>query len=195
MPKTNPEARERLVATAADMLRRRCLNATSIRELAKAAKAPLGSTYHYFPDGKKQVVTEAIQYAGAKVSRMLEQYLQKGPLDGIKGLLAYWREVLIETEYQAGCPVIAAAMEDPAVEEVALAQVEANIILNRWCVLIAGALKQKGVSKKKAENLALAVLASAEGAIAITRIQKSIAAYDAVCALTLSQIKDALAES
>jgi len=195
MPKTNPEARERLVATAADMLRRRCLNATSIRELAKAAKAPLGSTYHYFPDGKKQVVTEAIQYAGAKVSRMLEQYLQKGPLDGIKGLLAYWREVLIETEYQAGCPVIAAAMEDPAVEEVALAQVEANIILNRWCALIAGALKQKGVSKKKAENLALAVLASAEGAIAITRIQKSIAAYDAVCALTLSQIKDALAES
>ena len=54
-------SRDRLVIGAADMIRRRGLNATSVRELAKHAGAPLGSTYHYFPGGKQQVVTEAVR--------------------------------------------------------------------------------------------------------------------------------------
>lgn len=37
-----------MLAGAADMLSRRGANATSIREVAKHAQAPLGSTYHYF---------------------------------------------------------------------------------------------------------------------------------------------------
>ena len=64
-------SRGRLVMGAADMIRRRGLNATSVRDLAKHARAPLGSTYHYFPGGKQQVATEAVQFAGAVISRRL----------------------------------------------------------------------------------------------------------------------------
>ncbi len=55
MAKTSTPSRERIVAGAADMISRRGLSATSIREMAKHAKAPLGSTYHYFPEGKQQL--------------------------------------------------------------------------------------------------------------------------------------------
>ena len=67
----NAESRQRLVAGAADMMRRRGLNATSVRELAKHAQAPLGSTYHYFPGGKYQLAAEAVQWADDLTARAL----------------------------------------------------------------------------------------------------------------------------
>lgn len=71
--KPSPAARERIVAGAADMISRRGLNATSIRETAKHARAPLGSTYHYFPEGKQQLATEAVRYTGEWVAQPAAQ--------------------------------------------------------------------------------------------------------------------------
>ena len=77
-------SREQIVTGAADMIRRRGLNATSIREVAKHAGTPLGSTYHYFPGGKTQLATEAVQWAAETVSKVLTAKLRKGPVDGLK---------------------------------------------------------------------------------------------------------------
>jgi len=77
---SSTEPRQRIVAGAADMMRRRGVNATSVRELAKHAKAPLGSTYHYFPGGKQQLVTEAVQFAGGLAARVLAKELSAGPV-------------------------------------------------------------------------------------------------------------------
>ena len=57
---TKEQNKARLTAAAADLIRRRGLQATSVRELAKHAGAPLGSVYHYYPEGKQQFVSEAI---------------------------------------------------------------------------------------------------------------------------------------
>ena len=96
------------------------MNATSIQELAKAAKAPLGSTYHYFPNGKKQVVIEAVNFAGDKISGMLQKSLEKGAVAGLETFLQIWRDVIESTEFQAGCPVIAVAMEQATNETLKL---------------------------------------------------------------------------
>lgn len=87
MSNNKPETRQRLVSSAADMISRRGLDATSIRELAKYAKVPLGSTYHYFPGGKQQVAVEAIQYAGDNVAHLLQQALEAGPIAGLHSFL------------------------------------------------------------------------------------------------------------
>lgn len=180
MPRTNPEARERLVATAADMLRRRCLNATSIRELAKAANAPLGSTYHYFPGGKKQVVIEAVQYAGNKTSRMLDKALEKSPAQGLDALLNLWRNVILETDFKAGCPIIAVAMEDATNEDVQAAQEEAAKIFSRWRRLMRESFIENGADPKLASRLATMVIASAEGAIAMCRVLRDIEPFEEI---------------
>src|SRR5437764_9633704 len=115
--KSSPAARERIVAGAADMISRRGLNATSIRELAKHAKAPLGSTYHYFPEGKGQLATEAVQYAGGTVARILRKELDGGPAAGLRAFLSLWRSIVIESDFRAGCPVLAVSVEEPPADE------------------------------------------------------------------------------
>lgn len=180
MPRTNPEARERLVATAADMLRRRGLSATSIRELAKAAHAPLGSTYHYFPEGKKQVVTEAVQYAGNKVSSILEDAFAQGPAVGLDAFLALWRDVIVSCDFKAGCPIIAVAMVEPSSDEVEAARIEAAKVLDHWQKLIARSVQEHGVGEARADQLATMIIASAEGALAMCRAKKDVAPFDVV---------------
>ena len=72
------DARERMVAGAADMIGRRGASATSLRELAKHSGAPLGSTYHYFPGGKAQLAAEAVHWADDITSRKLGEVLATG---------------------------------------------------------------------------------------------------------------------
>ncbi len=91
--------RERVVVAASAMLAQHGLNATSIRETIKRAEAPLGSTYHHFPGGKHQLVVEAVELAGAQVSRDLERQLQAGALAGIQGFLRLWRDILLDSDF------------------------------------------------------------------------------------------------
>lgn len=180
MARTNPEARLRLVATAADMLRRRGMNATSIRELAKAAKAPLGSTYHYFPDGKKQVITEAIQFAGDKISGMLQKALIHGAITGVNSFLQVWRDVIESTHFNAGCPVVAAAMEEATNEDVEAAHAVAAAVFNQWRKLLGDALVKEGIEQERAGALATMIITSAEGALAMCRATKDIEPFEQV---------------
>ena len=180
MARSNPEARLRLVATAADMLRRRGMNATSIRELAKAANAPLGSTYHYFPDGKKQVITEAIQFAGNKISSMLETTLKQGAKSGLQSFLHVWRDVIESTNFNAGCPVIAAAMEEATNDDIDAAREAAATVFNKWQKLISETLITEGIKRKQANALATMIIASTEGALAMCRATKDIKPFDQV---------------
>src|SRR5262245_1409991 len=106
-------AREKIVAGAADMISRRGLNATSVRELAKHAKAPLGSTYHYFPRGKQQLATEAVRFADGAIAGALRRELEAGPVAGLRGFLALWRGTVLRSDFHAGCPLLAVAVEEP----------------------------------------------------------------------------------
>ncbi|MCG8610499.1 MAG: TetR/AcrR family transcriptional regulator [Pseudomonadales bacterium] len=156
------------------------MNATSIRELAKAAKAPLGSTYHYFPNGKKQVVTEAVQFAGDKISNMLTKALKNGPVAGLDSFLHLWRDVIESTDFKAGCPVIAVAMEEATNEDIEAAHQAAALVFNRWQKLLSESLVQAGINESRANSLATMIIASAEGALAICRATKDFEPFDQV---------------
>src|SRR5690348_3534239 len=63
--------RERMVRSAAVLIREHGLARTGMREIAEAADAPRGSLQHYFPDGKDQVVSEAIDWIATQVTKPL----------------------------------------------------------------------------------------------------------------------------
>lgn len=173
-------ARARLVAGAADLLSRRGMNGTSIRELAKHSGAPLGSTYHYFPGGKQQVVTEAVQFIGDRVSAGLAHALKAGPVSGLKGFLAIWRDEVVRSEFRAGCPVLSVAVEEPASEEEMAALLVAESVFRDWMKLLSASLREHGVGKAQAEAIATLVVASVEGTIALCRAQRSVKPLDQV---------------
>jgi len=175
-------ARQQLVAGAADLLRRRGLNAASIREVAKHSRAPLGSTYHYFPGGKQQLVAEAVEYAGSLVSRMLDASLSNGPVAGLRGFLDIWRQVLDDNDFRAGCPVLAVAIEDPGDLDDPSALTAAAAVMNRWQQQLAQTLRDHGADREAAEQIATLVVAASEGAVALCRAQRSTQPLDHISA-------------
>jgi AcrR family transcriptional regulator len=176
--KTSPQARERIVAGAADMISRRGLSATSIREMAKHAKAPLGSTYHYFPEGKQQLATEAVRYAGDTIAQLLRKELETGPVAGLGAFLALWRKIVVGTDFRAGCPVLAVSIEEPPTDEIPPAVVAAAEAFESWEDLLATSLREHGAESEQAAQLATLVVAAVEGTVAMCRAKRSTQPLD-----------------
>lgn len=172
--RTNPEARRRLVVATAEMLARRGLNATSVREVAKLANAPLGSTYHYFPGGKPQMVDEALQYAGEKFGASLAATLQQGPVIGLRAFFALWQKILLRSDFRAGCPVLAVSIEEPSDGEADAALNTAASIFGQWEQLLRDSLEQAGADSHEAQRIATLTVAAFEGAAAMCRARRSL---------------------
>lgn len=189
------DSRSKLLLGAIDLLRTRGVGATSVRELAKHTGAPLGSTYHYFPEGKVQLVTEAVDLAGEHVSQTLAKVLnQYGTLGGIESFLKHWKKVLQASDFQAGCPVIAIAVESQSGAEFTPTLNSASSALTRWSELLADSLQAHGVSQSAARPLATAVLCALEGAILTCRIQRSTEALDQAGQVMLALLGNTIAE-
>ncbi|MGW8355626.1 TetR/AcrR family transcriptional regulator [Streptomyces wedmorensis] len=183
-------SRERIVAGAADMISRRGLSATSIREMAKHAQAPLGSTYHYFPEGKQQLATEAVRYTGEWVARSLRKELAAGPTAGLRAFLALWRGIVVDTDFHAGCPVLAVAIEEPPADEVPPALAAAAEVFDQWEGLLADSLRAHGADVEQAAQIATLIVAAVEGTVALCRAKRSTDPLDRV-AVQLQALIDA----
>jgi AcrR family transcriptional regulator len=177
VPENTVESRQRLVAGAADMMRRRGLNATSVRELAKHAQAPLGSTYHYFPGGKYQLAAEAVQWADDLTARVLTKALRAGPLAGLQAFLQMWRKILTDSDFGAGCPVLAASVEDLPEDGTAPRDAAAAAFGN-WTSILAQSLSDHGATD--ADRVAVLIVAAVEGSVAMCRAQRSTDPLDYV---------------
>lgn len=180
MQDTTTDPRQRLVQAAAEMLRRRGLNATSVREVAKLAQAPLGSTYHYFPAGKPQLVSEAVSLSAGQIAGYLQKQLANGPRAGLAAFFALWRQLLADSDYAAGCPVMAVVADEDAARDEALPLAAALQAIARWQQLLAEALAAAGLPPARAANLARLMIAAVEGAILLCRAERSSAPLDAV---------------
>lgn len=164
----NEDVRHKIVVGAVDMIRRRGLTAMSVRELAKEAGTPLGSTYHYFPNGKQQVAEEAVRYLGSRMLTNLEEEFGKGPVEALRGWMQLWGDVVARSGFRAGCPVMAVAVEEPPAEGSPLLRAAADVF-DSWRQALAASLREHGVEDAHAGRLATMVIASVEGALAMCR--------------------------
>ncbi len=180
--KAKSETRGRMVAGAADLIRRRGANATSVREVVRYTQSPRGSITHHFPGGKKQLVEEAVRYAGREVSDALRQQVaQLGLLAGLGAFLKMWRGVLQSTQFEAGCPVLTVSVEqyagddnapDPVVQERLLDLT--HEIFTEWQQILSSAMQGEGLPPARARRLARLVVSSIEGTVALCRASRSI---------------------
>jgi AcrR family transcriptional regulator len=187
------DSRQRMVVGAADMIRRRGLNATSVRELAKHTAAPLGSTYHYFPNGKYDLAAEAVRWADDVTARALAKELRAGPLAGLQAFLAMWRNIVVDSDFEAGCPVLAVSVEDLP-DEHAAPREAAGAAFHNWTALLAESLRAHGTAAPDADRVATLIVAAVEGAVAMCRAQRSIAPLDHVTAELTRLVRATLGE-
>ncbi|WP_063010692.1 TetR/AcrR family transcriptional regulator [Nocardia kruczakiae] len=191
MSGTRDDSRAKLVAGAAEMIRRRGLAATSVRDLAKFADAPLGSTYHYFPGGKAELATEAVALAGDLTAATLSRELRKGSVEGLRSFLRRWRKNLLDSDFRAGCPVLAVAVED--VPDAEGSRAAAAAAFARWTDLLAQSLRDDGAEQAAAERTATLIIAAFEGSVAMCRAERSTTALDRIGDQLESLLKAAIA--
>lgn len=184
--------RDKMVVGAADLMARRGLNATSVREVVRYTGTPRGSISHHFPRGKQQLVEDAIVFAGAQVSGPLQHLTEeRGAMEGLRAFIALWRKTLEKSGFEAGCPVLAVAVEqyvgdtmDKEGESDAAAQRHllalANGVFTDWQQILTAALKREGVASARARRLAALIVASVEGTVAMCRAARSAHPLDDV---------------
>lgn len=171
------DTRARMVRGAARMVGTRGAGSTSLRELAKEAGVPLGSTYHHFPGGKQQLVEEAVRSIGNHITRLVESARSRGAGEALDVLTDEWRTVLEGSEFRTGCAVLAVATEDDP-ELRALA----TEVFVSWQQQLAGVLADTGVPPERAPRLARTIVAALEGAVALCRAEQSIRPLEEVVA-------------
>lgn len=167
-----------MVASAALLIRERGAQSTAIADVLAHSGAPRGSAYHYFPGGRTQLLSEAVDYAAEFVATRIAKADNSFSL--LDALVRFYRKNLTETGFRAGCPALAVAVEsgepdkpNPMIDRAAAA-------FTRWNGLITQRLVADGVAEDQAEELAVTMTAALEGAIVLARAARDVKPLDIV---------------
>ena len=172
--------RERMVFSAAQLIRRDGVSATGMRDVVAHAQAPRGSLQHYFPGGKPQLVNEALswtgRYASGRIARFLGAMSQPSPSGLFAAMVRQWTDEFGTIGFSSGCP-IAAATVDCTAESTRAAAAAA---FATWRRPISAALAEMGVPADKTDALATLMVSAVEGAILIARAERDVGALTSV---------------
>ncbi|MFF7892681.1 TetR/AcrR family transcriptional regulator [Streptomyces sp. NPDC007907] len=194
MAKAERGPRERMVFSAAQLIRRDGVHSTGMRQVAADAAAPRGSLQHYFPGGKTQLVDEAVGWAGRYAARRVPRFLAALPEPTPSGLFAemvrQWTDEYEAAGFAGGCPVAAATVE--CAESVPSTRTAASGAFTTWTGAVAEALTGMGVPEERAGALATLMISSLEGAILLARAEQDVRSLRTV-ARELGPLLDAAA--
>ncbi|MDF3302073.1 TetR/AcrR family transcriptional regulator [Streptomyces tropicalis] len=174
--------RERMVFSAAQLIRRDGVGATGMRDVAAHAGAPRGSLQHYFPGGKEQLVGEAVawagRYAGRRVARFLAGLDEPTPGGLFAAMVRQWTDECEAQGFTAGCPVAAATVD--ASSAGASTRENAAAAFAAWRGPVAEALAGMGVPADRAASLATLMISALEGALLMARAERDTRALTTV---------------
>jgi AcrR family transcriptional regulator len=185
--------RERMIQSALILMGEQGIEATSFSQVLERSGAPRGSIYHHFPGGKSQLIEEATRYAGDYVVNMLSAALETDdPTAAVDAIAQFWQGVLHDSDFAAGCPVLAATLEgdrSPAARDAA------RMAFQRWEDLHCELLTRAGVGPERARSLASIAISAIEGAVILARAQHSNAPLERVAGELHALMRDAIGQA
>jgi AcrR family transcriptional regulator len=170
------DTRTRMLQSGAQLFQRRGVSGTAFSDVLQHSGAPRGSVYHHFPGGKEQFAGEATALAGDFLAHALRA--QSGDLHELADAqIDAWVHVLGDSDFAAGCPVAAGAVEGvltPAARDAA------GQSFKQWTIILSEQFAARGVAAEEADSLALLVLSAIEGALLLCRARQDTEALEAV---------------
>lgn len=149
-----------MLASAAEVMRERGAAGVTIDAVLARSGAPRGSVYYHFPDGRNQILTEALRYSGDSITALIDD--AAGRSAGVLAeFVGYWERLLTEGGFTAGCPVVAAAIGCSDGDGPKLST-EAGAILGRWCTALTRAFVNDGFDDADAASLAVMSISALE---------------------------------
>ena len=166
-PTKRGDTRKKMLVTAAQVMRERGAAGVTIDEVLARSGAPRGSVYYHFPDGRNQILAEALRYSGDSITAMIDDATGWGARALLREFIEFWERLLTEGDFTAGCPVVAAAIGSD--DDDLKLSAEAGAILHRWCTALTRAFANDGFDDDDAASLAVTSIAALEGAIVLSR--------------------------
>lgn len=167
------QARESLIAATIDLIRRHGVAATGLTELIAHSGRSRRTIYLNFPGGKAELVAAAVGAAGAAFAELIKSFASMHTVSAAFGAFAdTWKQVLAESGFTAGCPIVAAALGRSEAPEAADAAADA---FREWEDILAARLSEEGVSPEDARSLATTIIAAIEGAVVMSLAAQSTA--------------------
>ena len=192
----NPHSRlgnpkDRMVEATITLMRRSGYSGAGLNEILRESGAPMGSMYHYFPGGKRQIAGVALATYAQQILAMFDESLSSGRTPGakVKALFDARAKRLEQSGFRMSCAAGAVCLdldEDLDLVRLAIASAFAD-----WIALIAKHFKF--ADKRRTRSFAGLVLTAIEGAYIRGRAEHSGKAFREAGAW-LAEIADREAE-
>jgi AcrR family transcriptional regulator len=172
-------ARARMVRSAATLMRERGIHGVGLREVVAHSGGPRGSLGRYFPGGKTQLMTEAIDVGLAELFEEVDRALTEAETfpDAIGVIVAPWRRLLVDHDFALGCPLAATVVDAADNDDL---RVHVSELLDRWQASVAGVYVKFGDSPAGADEQSTVLLAALEGALILARARRGTEPLDTV---------------
>ena len=163
--------RQRLIDATISLVRRRGVGSASVSEILELSGVARRTLYVNFPDGKPELVAVATTSAAAAYGAQLEVLVtERDPVRMVKAFTKTWETVLADSDYDAGCPIVAAALarsDAPAAADAAAAAFTDGV------ALLTQVGEASGLDRRAAQDLATTVVAAIEGAVIMSIAARS----------------------
>ncbi len=179
------EVRRKMIEGATRLLARHGLQSTSFAEVLEHTGAPRGSVYHHFPQGKDQMVGEAVDLAGAFLVGLLDRRAGASAVAITEHFLAIWGGVLTQSKCTSGCAVLAVAVATDSPQLLNHAAEGFRL----WRGRLAELLEQGGLARRDARRFATVLVASAEGAVVMSRAEQDLEPFETVAKQLVDQAR------
>lgn len=169
----NPK-REQIIQTTCQLIEIQGYHATGIKQILAESDAPKGSLYYYFPEGKDELVEEAIDYTGTLIANRLQTGMDayENAAVAIPAFLRQLSQYVQASGYQAGGPITAVAMEAASTNE--RLNSACQRAYQQWQTIIENKLLANEYPAARARQLASITIALIEGAILLSRTERTI---------------------
>jgi TetR/AcrR family transcriptional repressor of lmrAB and yxaGH operons len=172
------DSRASMVRSAASLIRSRGVSATSFADVLADSGAPRGSIYHHFPEGKRQLAEDAIEWTSERVLAHMRAGTPSSPTVVLERFIDMWRKVVVTSGGTAGCVVAGVAIDTLTEEAELMGRVRATF--RSWAAVLAEQLEAAGVPAQRAKPIGMAALAGMEGALILCRAEGNVKPLDAV---------------
>jgi TetR/AcrR family transcriptional repressor of lmrAB and yxaGH operons len=178
--------RSNMVEGAVKLLATQGVEGTSFKEVLAVADAPRGSVYHHFPGGKSELLHAALDRASEEARGALEMSRGQSAADVLEHFLALWRALLDGSHVSAGCAVLSvtvAGADGDILDHV-------GTIFRGWTDQLAELFVAGGMPEDTAHRMATVAIAATEGAVVLSRAQRSRDPFDDVASTLSGLVRD-----
>jgi AcrR family transcriptional regulator len=153
------------------MLRESGMHGAGIKEIVARSETPIGSLYHYFPNGKPQLVAEALRRHGGRVPPLLTRFFDQttSPPAAVRRFFDFAAEAFERSGADKGCAIGAVAL-DLGREDGDFALI-CNEVFESWIEALLPRLPFRDARTRR--SFASAVVVAIEGAFVVSKAARN----------------------